>query len=83
MVIDSWTNGDCTVEINGSIVLITFNSFFGRPSNIDDVKAAIEEVIPAHLGYEISFRYLSIVELQSMTISELESTPLNKFAPFI
>lgn len=81
-VAESFQNG--TVEAkaikNQSKILITFNDVFGIPKNLEDIKEAIRKILPAHRIVEFEFRFLLIRDVSSMTISELESTPLNKFA---
>lgn len=53
-VADSWTNGNVDVTFDGSIN-IKFNSVFGIPSNIEDTKNAINEIVPAHLAIIYDF----------------------------
>lgn len=80
MVTDSWVNGQTAVTFDGKIN-VKFNGFFGVPSNMDDVKKAIEEIKPAHLQVVYAFTYLLISEVHNiMVINQLQSTTLNKFA---
>lgn len=78
-VADSWTNGDVDITFDGGIN-IKFNSIFGIPSNIEDTKNAINEIVPAHLRVVYLFAYLFIADVEAMTIAELESQTLDKFA---
>ncbi|MBM7577660.1 hypothetical protein JOD21_000316 [Jeotgalibacillus terrae] len=70
VVADSYTNGDVVVDFNGTIV-ITFTSQIGRPPNLDALKEAIENTKPAHLPVTYEFRFLTIGEVSSMTIGEV------------
>lgn len=79
VVADSYTNGDCIVSFNG-VIIVTFNSQIGRPPNLVDLKNAIEDTKPAHLRVEYQFRYLSVSEVNNMTIGQLHNTVLNNFA---
>lgn len=79
-VADAFTNGACDVGFDGSIV-VKFNSFHGVPDNLDDVKNAIEEIKPCHLPVKYEYTYLLIRDIHEvMTIGEMDSTVMNKFA---
>lgn len=83
-VADSYTNGDVEVtedNVNYTVV-ITFTSVIGLPPNVEDCQSALREIIPAHLGIDFVFRYLTIDEVQAMTINEMQATLLEKFSPF-
>lgn len=84
-VAESFTNGTVAVSIDvvNYLVTIKFVSNLGLPPKIDDLKAAIENILHAHLGITYQFRYLTITEVQAFTLTQLESTPLNNFAPFL
>lgn len=78
-VAESYSNGDVQVLFDGKIT-IRFVSALGLPPNIDDLKAAIEEIKPAHLPIFYSYRYLTITEIEGMTITQIEATTLDRFA---
>ncbi|WP_055107263.1 YmfQ family protein [Paenibacillus ihumii] len=60
---------------------IKFIDTIGIPPNLDDLKAVIEELKPAHLAVEYEFSYLLIRDIQAvMTLGELQQVPLSKFA---
>ncbi|ANF98703.1 phage portal protein [Paenibacillus bovis] len=60
---------------------IQFVDTHGIPPNLDDLKAAIEEIKPAHLSIEYKFSYLLIREIHEIkTLTEMEAIPLSKFA---
>jgi len=81
-VCDSWASGECVVTFDNatSTIKITFNSAFGVPAGLDALKAAIEIVKPAHLGISWGFTFYLISEVEAMTLAELETKTLNKFA---
>lgn len=80
IVCDAFTNGDADVTYDG-IIHVKFTSVVGTPPNIDDLKNAVELIKPAHKILEYSYRYLLIKEINDvMSLSQLESTTLDKFA---
>ena len=51
------------------------------PTDLEDLYAALDEVKPAHLAIVYTFRYLLIKDIHEvMTLKEVESTTLRKFA---
>lgn len=80
MVADAFTNGNVSVDFNGSII-IKFNSVYGIPHNLEDAKQAISDISPAHLDIIYEFAYLLIKDIHNMkTLNEMEQITLNKFA---
>lgn len=80
MVADSWTNGDVEVTFADTIK-IKFNGFFGIPKNMDAVKKALDQIIPAHLGVTYDLRYLLVKDIHhKMTIDGLQESKINQFA---
>lgn len=60
---------------------IHFIDTVGIPPNLDDLKAVIEEIKPAHMTVEYEFSYLLIRDIDGMmTLDEIEQVPLLKFA---
>ncbi len=59
-------------------IFIKFIDIRGIPPNIDDLKAIIEEIKPAHLAVEYSYKYLTWNELdaQNLTWDELDALGL-------
>lgn len=53
-----YTNADCTVaeDYPHYTIVILFSEYKGVPTNIDEIKAAIEEVKPAHLAFEYEYK---------------------------
>lgn len=60
---------------------IKFIDTIGVPPNLDDLKAVIEEIKPAHLAVEYEFSYLLIKDLHGvLSLRDMEQIPLSKFA---
>lgn len=81
-VAESFENGAVEVQpLKGqSTFLITFNDTYGVPDNLEDIKAALRKIIPAHRLVQFQFKYLQLQEVEAMTLAGIESTPLNLFA---
>lgn len=58
-------------------ITITFIDTRGVPPNIEDLKEAIEEIIPAHLGVVYQYRYLIWDELDALNLTWDELDALN------
>lgn len=76
-VVDSFENGLVAIEENFANyeVIITFIGKRGIPPNLQDVKDAVREIVPAHLNILYQFTYLRWNELDAadLTWDELES----------
>ncbi|MEC0239244.1 YmfQ family protein [Paenibacillus dokdonensis] len=60
---------------------VKFIDTVGIPPNLEDLKAALEEIKPAHLAVKYAFNYLLIREIHGvLTLVQMEQIPLNKFA---
>lgn len=72
-VAESYYNGEVEVgEHNGEYYFdIKFLSTRGKPPGLDQLKAAIEEIKPAHLGVVYIFTYTTHQELKRFTFAEL------------
>jgi hypothetical protein len=75
IVADSYTNGGVEVSFNGAIT-ITFVAVHGIPPNLDDLKAAIEEIKPAHLRLQYIFTYITFGQLEGKTFGQIEAAGL-------
>lgn len=85
-VCESFVNGqvDVTIDLVNSVVNIKYNGDLGVPLIQADVDDAIENIIHAHLGKQFIYRYLKINEVHNVkTITQLNATKLNNFAPFV
>lgn len=80
-VASSYENGAIEVTQQPSLYQFTvkFIDTLGAPTNLDDLKQAIEVIKPAHLAIVYLFRYLTISEVEVMTISVIENTTLDHF----
>lgn len=59
---------------------IYFKDSIGAPPNLDDIKAMIEEIKPAHLIAEYSFNYLRLSDIHEvMTLEQMQAEPLGNF----
>lgn len=78
-IADSYTNGNVEVDFDGRII-IRFTSVLGIPPNLDDLKSAIDDVKPASLRVIYEFAYLTVADIERLSIAALEQTTLDKFA---
>ena len=64
--------GDIEVIQNYSSysIIIKFVSILGIPKRLDDLKKAIEKVIPCHLGVSYEFKYNTLNDLTPYTLQE-------------
>ncbi len=83
-VAEAYANGEVEVTENVApyTIGIRYVSALGVPDNIADIQRALREIIPAHLAIAYSFRYLTVAQVGAMTVGALQTTKLNKFAPF-
>lgn len=59
--------------------MIKFLDTLGVPPNLQDLKDAVEEIKPAHLTVDYQLRYLTIAEVEAMTIWENEHTTQDRY----
>lgn len=80
-VADAWKNGEVKVGETAESVILTFVNTMGIPDDINALVRAVRAVVPAHLLIEYDFRYLLVRDVDNtMTLSQLEATPLDYFA---
>ena len=80
-VCNAWKNGEVIADFKNGKIQITFVGSFGVPDDLDSLKLAIGEVKPAHIGFEIIYKYLLIENIHEvMTIEDLEKITLEQFA---
>lgn len=73
-------NVDVTFQPAEWSFTIYFKDTIGVPPNLDDIKAMIEEIKPAHLIAEYSFNYLRIADIHDvLTLAQMEAEPLGNF----
>lgn len=70
-----FTNGEITIDQQFSLYnfVIQFTSMIGTPPNIENFKQMIDINKPAHLTYEIKYKYRTWGELKSFTWKSLNS----------
>lgn len=79
-VADSWKYGKVNVEFNANKIEITFNDTLGMPKDTEGLKAALEEVKPAHLPIDFVAIFLYVEDIDEMTVSEFETHQIGHFA---
>lgn len=80
-ICDSWKDGGVIATYDPGVVHLNFQGPAGIPAGINDLKAALERHVPAHLILEYLYRYLLIKEVHEvMTLTEMDATVMNKFA---
>jgi hypothetical protein len=81
-VAEAYDNGliDTMFDAPSGTFTIRFMSTLGLPPNINDLKRAVGEIVPGHLIVAYLYRYLTITEIEGMTISDIEATTLDRFA---
>lgn len=81
-VCDSWKNGEVDVDFVDGKIVLKFLGAYGVPDAdaLAALKAAVQEVIPAHLAVAYLYRYLLVREVSAMTVSELQTHTIDEFA---
>ncbi|WP_044479468.1 YmfQ family protein [Paenibacillus antibioticophila] len=82
-VAEAYDGGTVDVSIQPAewSFMIKFIDTVGIPPNLDDLKAVIEEIKPAHLAVEYEFSYLLIKDVHGiLSLHDIEQLPLSKFA---
>ena len=71
-IAQSYECGDIEVIQNYSSysIIIQFVSILGVPKRLNDLKKAIEKVIPCHLGVSYEFKYNTLNDLTPYTLQE-------------
>lgn len=81
-VASSFTGG--TIEIKSTtkegVFGIAFTDIYGTPTNIENLRKALDVIIPAHLQFIFEYSYLLVRDVSKMSLIELEKTPLDLFA---
>lgn len=80
-ICDGWEKGGIIASYEPGTLTLKFIGAVGVPANVEDLKDSLERAVPAHLIIEYAYRYLLIQEVhETMTLEELEATPLSSFA---
>lgn len=56
-IANTWRNGEAEITFVDGIILVKFISITGIPNDLEQLKYALEEAKPAHLGIKYSFKY--------------------------
>lgn len=56
-IANAWRNGQTEITFVNGMILVKFISITGIPDDLEQLKFALEEAKPAHLGIEYSFKY--------------------------
>ena len=80
-VCDSWKNGEVDVDFVDGEIVLKFVGAYGVPDAdaLAALKAAVQEVIPAHLAVAYLYRYLLVREVHGMVIDTLQSHTISEF----
>jgi len=75
VVCASFSNGtvQITEDASTSSMVIAFSDIAGIPTNMADITAMVETVIPAHLVYTYAYLYNTYAMLSTHTYAELEA----------
>ena len=81
-VCDSWKNGEVDVDFVDGEIVLKFVGAYGVPDAdaLAALKAAVQEVIPAHLAVKYLYRYLLVREVHGMVISTLQTHTIDEIA---
>ena len=80
-ICDSWQAGGVIAGYAPGVLTLHFIGDVGIPANVEDLKRAIEQTVPAHILVEYAYRYLLIKEIHGeKTLKDMETLPLNYFA---
>lgn len=80
-VCNSWENGELEAGFKGGKIQLKFIGKFGVPARLDDLLSAVDEIKPAHINYDILFKYLLIKDIHMVkTINEMQQIKINNFA---
>ncbi len=70
-IADSWRNGETEITFIDAVIKVAFSGT-GIPSDLVNLKKALEEAKPAHLPIEYIFKYRTHEQLEAYTHAELE-----------
>jgi len=78
-VAESFSNGEVDVIENNAAYefAVKFVGIKGIPPNMEDLKRAIEEIKPAHLGYKFEYTFTVWKEVKNLTWAQIKSGTWN------
>ena len=73
-VCNAWKNGEVEVDFVGGKIQLKFVGGYGVPADLESLKESINEVKPAHLPYDMIYKYLLKKNIHHvLTKSEMET----------
>lgn len=80
-VADAWRNGEVAVSFQNGRILVDFVSSYGVPEDMEGLRNALAQTVPAHLPIDYALKYLLIRDIHMVkTLTEMEQLTLNQFA---
>jgi len=81
-VASSFSGGNVVINptTTEGVFELKFVDTIGVPSNMEGLKNALDIIIPAHLQFIFAYSYLLIRDVKKMTLNEIETMTLDKFA---
>ena len=85
-ICNSWENGQVDAELDTDeddnlVIKLKFSGAYGIPSDVETLLKMIDEVRPAHIPYEMNYKFLLIRDIHEVkTIAEMEELTLDQFA---
>lgn len=81
VICDSWEKGEAEVDFVGGKIQVKFIGDYGVPSDLESLLEAVGDVKPAHLAYQLLYKYLLIEDIhENKTLEEMEALTLGQFA---
>lgn len=79
-VANAWKNGETVIQYQNDCICVQFVGAYGVPNNMDALRQALQDVIPAHLPIQYAYKYLLIRDIhEQIPLSEMETLRLNLF----
>ena len=77
-VCDSWKRADVIVAFANGIIIIKFVDTGGVPENVEDLKAQLEDIKPAHLPIDWQYSYwvAGVFDEWNLTAAEFDAANL-------
>ena len=76
-IADSWSFGKVRCSYSNLVLSVEFVDK-GKPTGLDDLKAAIEEAIPAHIGVDYVIQSYAWDDIKNKTWSQLSAMTWNE-----
>lgn len=80
LIADSWKNGEADIRFENGNIVVRFINEYGTPVDLDSLKKELDNAKPAHLPILFLYRYFLIEDIEGMTLEELETQKIDKFA---